>query len=140
MQNMKYIPGESHQSAKIDFVLRELIILFGYFNGLWIAVGINPENELVKALLSVISAFIELDPAGSSLFSPTIFLVFTVLPLVTVICCIGAIYRIGGILGLTAVGIAFIGGLLSTTNLTLSVIALIAGVFLGVIAVLINDE
>ena len=38
-----------------ELTLRELIIVFGFLEGLWLAVGVNPEAEIIKAFTGVLA-------------------------------------------------------------------------------------
>ncbi|MCK5723467.1 MAG: hypothetical protein KAI84_13100 [Gammaproteobacteria bacterium] len=111
------------QNAEIFF--KKLIVGFGFLNGIWIAIGINPEAEFFKTLKEVIDT---INPENQ--FS----ILFIILPLIVLIATLILIKAIGGWLGFAAVGSGFIGGLLVLTSPTISIIFLLAGWGLGIIA------
>ena len=111
------------QNAEIFF--KELIIGFGFLNGIWIAVGINPEAEIFKALKEVINT---INPDNQ--FS----ILFIILPLIVLVGTLILIKAIGGWLGFAAVGCGFIGGLLILISPMISIIFLLVGWGLGIIA------
>ena len=78
--------------------VQEFVIGIGFLNGLWIYTGVNPETEILKAFTASI-------PEMSSLLFWIGVLILTVIP-------IAATYLIGKWLGLLAVFLAFIGGIL----------------------------
>lgn len=108
------------QSIGEKFV-QEFVLSFGFLSGLWIHVGIDPEEEMSKALLSVLKT---LNPALDLSTS----LLFWLLPIIIVILSILGSYAIGGLIGLIAVGLAFIGGVFIES---FGVWFLIIGVILG---------
>ena len=112
------------QNAEIFF--KELIVGFGFLNGIWIAIGINPETEIFKALNEVIDT---INPENQ--FS----ILFIILPLIVLIGTLIFIKAIGGWLGLAAVGCGFLGGLLILMSPMISIIFLLVGWGLGIIAI-----
>ncbi|MDV2988791.1 MAG: hypothetical protein P3T54_01340 [Dehalogenimonas sp.] len=100
--------------------LCEFVIGFGFLSGLWIHIGINPETEIIRAFASVADAITP--ETGISW-------VFWLIPLVTVGMSLWLTYVLGGILGLLAVGLAFIAGFSVDTDFgpPLLVVALIIG-------------
>ena len=78
-----------------QFVI-EFVILFGFLNGLWVYLGVNPETELLKAVIDLI-------PEMSSLLFWSISVLLTGI-------AIYAAYVIGRWAGLLAILAAFLGG------------------------------
>ncbi|MEL7562575.1 hypothetical protein [Dehalogenimonas sp. 4OHTPN] len=100
--------------------LSEIVIGFGFLSGLWIHVGINPETELIKAFASVAEAIAP--DSGISLW-------FWLIPLVMTAVSLWLTYAVGGVMGLIAVGLAFVAGLSIGTDFgpPLLVISLVIG-------------
>ena len=90
-------------NSKTELTLKEIITGFGFVEGLWLAIGINPEAEVLKAFTKILT---DLGVDSGSLF------LLKILPVIFLIATVLTVYRIGGILGLVAVGCAFLGGLL----------------------------
>lgn len=107
----------------IAFV-QEFVIGFGFFSGLWIYVGVDPEAQLAEALLSVLKA---ISPSMASNMS----ILFWVIPIIMTIGSIVASLLIGGWLGLVAVFLAFLGGVFIGS---IGVWLLLSGVVLGFVA------
>ena len=104
-------------------LVKELIIGFGFLNGVWLAVGIDPEDELIKFLQPMLSGL-----------HPWIMALFVILPgliMIGTVYTIFTIYKKGGIVGAATVLIAFIAGATILQNYIVSfgllLIALIFG-------------
>lgn len=110
-------------SKKAQIFVEEFVIGLGFFSGLWFHVGINPETEIIKAIVQILES---LNPNSKYLF------IFWLLPGVVTLISILTSYICGGILGLIAVLLAFIGGVFLDS--TIGLLLLLAGVFLGFIA------
>ena len=108
-----------------EVTLRELITGFGFIEGLWLAVGINPEAEILKAFTGLL---IDLKAGAGYIF------LLNILPIIAFIGTLFLIYYLGGKLGLAAVACAFLGGLLILITPILSVILIIVGLGIGSIA------
>lgn len=105
---------------------KEFIVLFGFFTGVWRAIGVNPEAEIFNALKIIIDT---LNPGnGISLW-------FSVLPVLLFIITLIIIYFIARMWGIAAVSCGFIGGLLILLSPVLSIIFLLIGWILGYIGV-----
>jgi hypothetical protein len=102
--------------------LRELIIGLGFVEGLWMAAGIDPQ----AAIFGWISTLLEKLHASSNYF-----LILKVLPIVLLAGSLLLILRLGGWLGLVAVGLAFAAGLLIITTPTTSVFLIMGALVLG---------
>lgn len=114
-----------NKKAQTDVVVRELVVGVGFLEGVWIATGLNPQNEMFKAFSS---AFQSIDIPTRSLF------LFKVIPIILLLGTIAVIFSLGGWLGALAVFLAFIGGITILKFPLFAVVSLIAGLFLGFIA------
>jgi len=103
--------------------IQEFVLGFGFLSGLWIYVGVNPETEIFKALLSVITA---LNPDHGLGF------LFWLIPILVLLLSLVGTFFIGGWVGLIAVGVAFLAGILIGN--TLGIILLGLALVLGFIA------
>ena len=96
--------------------LQELIVGCGFLGGLWIYVGVNPETEILRA-------FTDLIPGTSSIWFWLGSILLTVAP-------IWATWYIGGVCGLVALLLAFVGGIfIASIGIWLLIVALIVGGF-----------
>jgi hypothetical protein len=111
------------QAAEIT--LRELIVGFGFLEGLWLAVGINPEAEVISAFTGML---VELQASAGYI------ILLKILPIIAVIGTLVLIYHLGGKLGLVAVGCAFLGGVLILVSPIISIILILIALGLGSIA------
>ncbi|MEM4710724.1 MAG: hypothetical protein QXL18_02135 [Candidatus Woesearchaeota archaeon] len=104
-------------------LIKNLVIGFGFLNGVWLSIGINPEDELISIIMPFLS---ELHPLLKLLFIilPTFFTLTTIYTLYK-------IYKKGGILGYISVFIAFISGAIILYNYKISILLLIISIFLG---------
>ena len=103
--------------------VQEFVLLFGFLSGYWIYAGVNPETEILKAFLEVI---VELAPS----IAPGVSLISWMIPIVLIIGCISTSLAVGGWIGLLAVGLAFVGGLMiESIGVYLLLIAILIGLF-----------
>jgi hypothetical protein len=106
-------------------LVKELIIGFGFLEGLWIYAGINPLSEIAKAFSSI---------APEGMFSG-------IFPLILVLITIGqiiAVYIFGGVIGLIALLLAFLGGIFIGTGF--GIILVIIAFFLGLWAFSMEEK
>lgn len=92
-------------ASKSERFVQEFVLAFGFLSGYWIYAGANPETEILKALLSVIT---ELAPS----LAPGASLISWIIPILLTIGSIWGSYKIGVWWGLVTVGLAFMGGIL----------------------------
>lgn len=97
--------------------IKEFVVLFGFLNGVWIAVGVNPG----AALWSVVVGWVlRLDPSLGVVFllalAPLLFLAFI----------LRLIWKRGRWLGLAAVLVGFVGGMLVLSAPGTSLLLLLA--------------
>jgi hypothetical protein len=85
-----------------EVFVQQFVLGFGFLGGFWIHVGINPENEILKALSIIGKSF-----AFNSNFS----LLFWMIPTLDMILSLFFTYVVGGLLGIIAVFLAFVGGI-----------------------------
>jgi len=111
-------------SSRGNAFVKELVIGFGFLNGLWIHIGFNPEDAISQALLQILKSF---SPSTAS----TVGLGLLIASIAILIVSVWASYRIGGIIGLVAVILGFIGGILLGG---VGIFILIVGVILGGVA------
>ena len=83
-------------------LVKDLIILFGAAEGLWIHAGVNPLEEALNAFISLLQGTqFELQGVLSWI------ILFVIVPVIQILMT----YGYGGILGLLALLMAFIGGI-----------------------------
>lgn len=105
--------------------LKEAVILFGFLNGLWLALGVNPGAELLDVLRGIVE----------SVFSGTfVRTTFALLPILLVVAMLYVIHRRGGWLGFVAVGAAFVAGLVLLAEPTWAFFLLLGALALGYVA------
>lgn len=93
--------------------------IFGFINGLWIAVGIDPTAEIFRILG-------ELTENISGI--PFVRFLFIVLPLLVTAITIYKIYNDKRLLGIIILIIGFIAGILILINPYISVFLMVAGI------------
>ncbi len=110
--------------ARSGRFFKEFIILFGFLNGVWLAVGVNPGERLYDVFVNAIA---RADPTGVAV--PLLLLA----PLAVLAFIIMLIHRKGGWLGIMAVITGFISGMFVLTvpvmSLTLLAVAFVLGYF-----------
>jgi hypothetical protein len=88
--------------GRFNYITKELIIGFGFLNGLWYSLGTSPETEALK----LINRYIDIMPSTLQKIVLVIPIVLTILTIISII----SIYRKGRILGCFAILMAFIAG------------------------------
>lgn len=101
------------------------MILFGFLNGVWLAVGVNPGRELLGVARGIVETFVR---------GAAIEILFVVVPLLLLAASVWLIWRRGRWLGFVAVGVAFVGGAEILASPTLALGLLLLGLVLGVLA------
>lgn len=114
-----------HVARRTQVFLKESVILFGFLNGLFLALGVNPGAELLEVLRGIVERL----ASGQA-----VALVFTLLPLALVALMLFLIYKRGGWLGFVAVGAAFVAGLWLLSAPSASFFLLVGALALGVVA------
>jgi len=100
-------------------LVKDLIVGFGILEGLWIYVGMNPMTEIAKA-------FSNIAPEGVNFFGWQFSLILFMITLVQ----ISAVHYYGGMAGILALILAFLGGIFIGTGL-FGIALIIIGVLLG---------
>ncbi len=103
--------------------VQEFVIGLGFLSGLWLYVGFDPEAQIVGAFAGIAETLAPNSGASSLILA---------LPAFVTIASLVAAYFAGGILGLIAVGLAFLGGVFLSSQF--GIWMLIAGVICGLIA------
>jgi hypothetical protein len=104
-------------------IVRELIISFGFLNGVWLAIGINPQNVILDFLKTNLENL-----------SPTMKTVFIILPIILLIGTIITVFKVfhhGGWTGAIAVFLAFAAGYTILKYPQYTAVLLIAAFALG---------
>lgn len=110
---------------KLNSIKKELIISFGFINGFWFGIGIDPKQIILTFIGKYVNA---MPPIIKGLFT-IIPIILTIITIITMI----KIYRNGGILGGVAVLTAFIAGAIVLKNWPASLILGLAAILLGLI-------
>lgn len=103
----------------------QFVIGLGFLSGIWTAIGIDPEDLLIAAAGSVADLLYP---------DPGIRYLFVILPTILLLGSIIGAYRMGKILGLAAVLIAYLAGLLILTSMITGCILLVAAIAVGFFA------
>lgn len=106
--------------------LRESVILFGFLNGLFVSLGVNPGATIFAVLGNVIESM-----AGAN---GTVRLALTWAPLVLLLGALYLIHKRAGWLGFVAVGLAFLAGLWLLPEPVTGVLLLVGALGLGYVA------
>jgi uncharacterized membrane protein len=93
-------------TTKSDIFLQEFVLSFGFLGGLFTWIGVDPEEEMIRALLRVAI------PNNDNLVSLVIFLIV----LVTTIMGILGTLQMARPWGLLVVGMAWVSGFIITVN------------------------
>ena len=112
--------------AKDSGIVRELIISFGFLNGVWLAIGINPQTEIVSFFQQYLES---LSPVMK-----TVFIVIPIVLLLGTIFTVLKVYHHGGFFGALAVFVAFAAGYLVLKTPQLTAPMLIAAYIIGWLA------
>ena len=104
---------------------RVYIIGVGFLSGLFIGIGVNPEAEIIKAFLEIIEAY---SPGLAILLK----VILILLGLYGTIQSWKSAYKRRGLLGIIAVALAFLGGLLLGLNIATGIWLLIVAILIGI--------
>lgn len=116
--------------SKSDTFINEFVITFGFLGGLFTRVGVDPETELMKALLGILEQFVP----SMKLLNPWVLILITIG--LTILSILG-IYSLGGKIGLFAVACAWIGGFIIIGDSTQAIIGIslfLIALFIGMYA------
>lgn len=106
--------------------LKESVVLFGFLNGLFLSVGVNPGATLLAVLASILDSL----TGGNGLVR----LALTLLPLLLLGVMLRLVHKRAGWLGFVAVGLAFLAGLWLLSAPTTAFAVLLGAVALGIVA------
>lgn len=109
-------------AAKFDLI-KELVISFGFLNGVLFAIGVDPTREILK----LVSPMIATMPEYVRIF-------ITVLPLILTAWMIFRTYNKGGFWGIVSVCLGFVGGFLLLSLPIRAMMFLGGGLILGLFA------
>ncbi len=107
-------------------LVKELIIGFGFVEGLWIYAGVNPMSEIARA-------FSKIAPEG--MFSGVFPLILIGITLIQIL----LVYVYGGVIGWIALILAFLGGIFIGTGV-LGIVLVVIAFFLGLWAFSMEDK
>ena len=104
-------------------LINQLVVGFGFFNGLWFSLGFNPQQEIITFLQPILSG---ISPWVQTLFIilPTILTIGTILTIIKV-------YRKGRLLGSGAIVLAFLAGALVLTQWIMAIVILLIAAILA---------
>ena len=112
-------------AKKSSLFIRQSVIGLGFLSGIFTAIGIDPQDALIGIA----------GDAVSSLYpEPGVRYLFLVIPTLLLLISIYTAYRLGGILGLVSVVIAYFSGLAVFTSITSAIILLAVAVVLAYLA------
>lgn len=112
--------------TKSEIFFKEFIVGLGFISGFWIAVGVNPEAIIFESLRTVMET---LNPDSGFGY------MFTLFPLLLTVGSLIGAYAMGGKIGMFAIGIAFVSGILFVSAPIISLIMLGAAMLVGSAAV-----
>ena len=112
-------------AKKSSLFIRQSVIGLGFLSGIFTAIGIDPQDALIGIA----------GDAVSSLYpEPGVRYLFLVIPTLLLLISIYTAYRLGGILGLVSVVIAYFSGLAVFSSITSAIILLAVAVVLAYLA------
>lgn len=111
------------RSSKEEVFVREFVMWVGFCGGLFASAGVDPEGEIIKALISILQT----SPFVAQLLAVSISTAITLISL-------HKAYSLGGKLGILAIVIAFISGYIISSSPLFGVFLLFFAIFLAKIA------
>ncbi len=94
-----------------------LVVILGFLNGVWLTLGVKPGEEVWKALTKLVGFFLP----QTGLLS-----VLWLVPSVILVWQLWRSWALGGILGLIAIALGFVAGLLILAPLVAIVVLAVA--------------
>ena len=104
--------------------VQEFVIGFGFLSGIFLAIGIDPEETIIKSIIDLLAQY---DPQLAGLYA----IIFSIVSVFILIATIIASFRLGGILGLIAISLGFVAGFFILSQTVLGIILLIIAFVLG---------
>ena len=111
---------------KPENFVQAFVIGFGFLSGLWIHVGVNPESEIAKAILSALEEF---DSGIADLLG--LWLLFVV-PIIGAIGTMGVAYNLRGWLGVVSIALGFWGAIFF--HHPIGILMVLGGIGIGMFA------
>lgn len=112
----------------MNYYTRVYIIGLGFLSGLFIGIGVDPDGEIVKALIDILATY---SPALAILLR----IICITIGIISMIQSWASAYRRGGRIGIFAVGLAFLGGILIGlgygVGIWLVIVAIIVAILIG---------
>ena len=105
----------------LPYFVRYSVIGFGFVSGVWIAVGVNPETEIIRFVVELADSI----HSGIGVF-------FWIIPIIIFAVSLFIAVKSGGWLGLIAVFIAFLSGALCISHTVVAVILALVALGLGI--------
>jgi len=118
-------------ASKGEVFVREFVLGVGFVGGIFARIGVDPEAEAFKALIAVAT---ELAKFVSPSLASQISLLFWFLSVIIAIFSLITIYFCGGIMGLLAVGLAWLAGFFIVVNPLAGLLLLIISASIGILA------
>lgn len=112
-------------TKKSGLFIRQFVIGLGFLSGIFTAIGIDPQEEIIRVLGGAV---------GSVYPDPQVSYLFFILPTVFLIISLVAAYMKEKLLGLVSVLVAYVSGVLIMGSTGLSLILLLFSVVLGYLA------
>lgn len=110
-------------NSLLTYFVRVFVLGLGFMSGFWIAVGANPEAEITNAFAEAAKSIL----AGSEIL-------IRLIPTVALVTSIILAFATGGWLGLLAVGVAFIGGIVFIKYTVAALVIVGVAIILGFVA------
>ncbi len=105
--------------------LWQFVIGLGFLSGIWTAIGLDPEEVIISAAGTAVTAAYPDD---------TLRTLFLLLPTLLLLVSVYGAYRKGKVMGLIAVLIAYVAGLSILVSLTTTLVLLLIAVLFGFLA------
>lgn len=103
---------------------RVYIVGWGFLSGLFLGIGVDPEAEIIKALLEVVAEY-------SNAVAMMLRIIFAIGGLYSTAHSVMYVYSKRGTVGVVAIACAFTGGLLLGLGLDAGIFFLIVGILIG---------
>lgn len=112
-------------AKKSSLFIRQFVIGLGFLSGLFTAIGIDPQDEILRVIGSSVQAVYP-SPGLSSLFF--------LLPIMLLVASVIMAYLKGGAMGLLSVIVAYFAGVSVLASPALSLALLLAAIAIGYLA------
>ena len=113
----------------VKAAVKDLIVGFGVLEGLWIYAGVNPFKEILNAFAPLLAGI-----GYSGYIWAANFILFFLIPLAQII----LVHNWGGVLGLFALLLAFIGGIFIGSEI--GILTIFLGIGLGFVSFSMNNK